>query len=129
MWKWRKFRGGNSSSSGTITPTTPVTPIDITAPVITSASNFTVNENQTTAFTVIATDDSNTALTYSIEGTDANLFNIDSTTGIVTFKSNPDYESKYSYYLSVKAIDASNNSSTQNVTINISDIDDQILMK
>jgi hypothetical protein len=116
--------GGNSSSSGTVTPTTPVTPIDITVPVITSASNFTVNENQTTAFTVIASDDSNTALTYSLSGTDSSLFDINIQTGIVTFKSNPDYESKYSYYLSVSATDASNNSSTQNVTVNISDIDE-----
>ena len=116
--------GGNSSSSGTVTPTTPVTPIDITVPVITSASNFTVNENQTTGFTVIASDDSNTALTYSLSGTDSSLFDINIQTGIVTFKSNPDYESKYSYYLSVSATDASNNSSTQNVTVNTSDIDE-----
>ena len=119
MW-WRKFRGGNTSSSSNVTPT----PIDITAPVITSASSFTVNENQPTAFTIIATDDSSTPLTYSLSGTDATLFDINPTTGIVTFKSNPDYELKYSYYLSVKASDASNNTSSQNVTINISDIDE-----
>ena len=114
-----EVRGGNSSS-GNVTPT----PTDITAPTINSASTFTVNENQTTAFTITATDDSTTPLTYSLSGTDATLFDINPTTGIATFKSNPDYELKYSYYLSVNATDASNNISSQNVTINISDVDE-----
>ena len=33
-----------------------------------------------------------TTLTYSISGADAALFNIDATTGVITFKSSPNYE-------------------------------------
>ena len=64
------------------------------APVIsTSSQNFNVNENQTTVFTVSASDDdTGSTLTYSLEGVDASLFNIVSTTGVITFKTAPDYE-------------------------------------
>ena len=99
---------------------------DTNAPTITSASTFSVNENQTSAFTVIASDDSNTAINYSIEGTDSSLFNINSSTGAVTFKSNPDFETKASYSLIVKATDTSNNSSTQNVSVVIINVDETV---
>ena len=99
---------------------------DTNAPTITSASTFSVNENQTSAFTVIASDDSNTAINYSIEGTDSSLFNINSSTGSVTFKSNPDFETKASYSLIVKATDTSNNSSTQNVSVVIINVDETV---
>ena len=42
------------------------------APVFTSASSFTVDENTTAVGTVVATDaDANTTLSYSLGGTDA----------------------------------------------------------
>ncbi len=113
--------GKNSlgTTDTTISFTTQAQP-DVNAPTITSASTFSVNENQNSAFTITASDTS--AISYSIEGTDKDLFNINSTTGAVTFKSNPDYESSShtpSYSLIVKATDTSNNSSTQNVSITI----------
>ncbi|MFB2644698.1 ExeM/NucH family extracellular endonuclease, partial [Raphidiopsis sp. BLCC-F218] len=56
-------------------------------PTITSATTATFAENGTgTAYTVLATDpDAGTTLTYSLSGTDAARFNINSTTGAVTF--------------------------------------------
>ena len=65
------------------------------SPTVTSASSATVNENVTgTVYTVTGTDpDAGTTLSYSISGTDASLFNIDSSTGAITFKTSPDYES------------------------------------
>jgi serralysin len=65
------------------------------APVITSGATANFAENGTgTAYTVAATDvDAGTTLAYSLSGTDSGLFNINSTTGAVTFKSSPNFES------------------------------------
>ncbi|MDP1700907.1 MAG: cadherin domain-containing protein, partial [Aestuariivirga sp.] len=63
-------------------------------PVITSSNTASFAENAAgTVYTASATDvDAGTTLTYSISGTDAALFNINATTGAVTFKSSPNYE-------------------------------------
>ena len=64
------------------------------APAITSAATASFAENGTgTVYTAAATDlDAGTTLTYSLTGTDAAKFNIDATTGAITFKSSPNYE-------------------------------------
>ena len=64
------------------------------APTITSAATASFAENGTgTVYTAAATDpDAGTTLTYSLAGADASLFNINATTGVVTFKSAPNYE-------------------------------------
>ena len=63
-----------------------------TAPTITNTTlNISVEENQTSAFTVTATDSNGDSLTYSISGDDSSLMSI-SDTGIVTFKTAPDFE-------------------------------------
>ena len=62
------------------------------APTITNTStNVSVQENQTGAFTVTASDSDGDALTFSISGTDSDLFNI-TTAGVITFKTAPDFE-------------------------------------
>ena len=43
------------------------------APVFTSSTTATVNENQTAADTAVATDSDGDALTYSLDGSDALL--------------------------------------------------------
>ena len=95
---------------------------DTSTPIFTSASTFSVAENQTSGFTATATD--NSTLTYSLSGTDVSSFAINATTGVVTFNTAPDYETKTSYSLIVTATDSSNNSSLQNVTVNITDVDE-----
>ena len=62
------------------------------APIITNTSlSISVQENQTSAFSVTATDADNDSLTYTISGTDSSLFAI-STAGVVTFSTAPDFE-------------------------------------
>jgi hypothetical protein len=51
-----------------------------------------VAENQTAAFTAAATDVDSPDLTYTLSGTDAGLFDIVEGTGVVTFKSAPNFE-------------------------------------
>ena len=64
-----------------------------TAPTITNTSmNVSVQENQTSAFTVTASDPDGDTLTYSISGTDSALFDITSAGGVITFKAAPDFE-------------------------------------
>ena len=63
-----------------------------TAPVISNTDmNISVQENQTAAFTVNATDANGDTLTYSLSGDDASLLSI-SSSGVVTFNTPPDYE-------------------------------------
>lgn len=95
-------------------------PTDTTPPVFTSSSTASVNENQTSAITLVATDES--AVTYSISGTDAGSFSVNASTGVVTFNTVPDFEVKDSYTFTATATDASGNETTQTVTIIILDI-------
>jgi Ca2+-binding RTX toxin-like protein len=64
------------------------------APTVTSGASTNFAENGTgTVYTTTATDpDTGTTLTYSISGNDANLFNINSNSGEVTFKTAPNFE-------------------------------------
>ena len=91
--------------------------VDTTAPVFTSAASATVAENQTAAITLVATDTS--AITYSISGGDSASFSVNSSTGVVTFSTAPDYETKTSYTFTATATDAAGNATTQDVTITI----------
>ncbi|WP_197057361.1 Ig-like domain-containing protein, partial [Vibrio navarrensis] len=71
-------------------------------------------------------------ITYSLSGIDASLFNINSSSGVITFKTAPDYESPGDsggnnvYNITVTANDggSSNNTATQNITITVTDEDD-----
>ena len=63
-----------------------------TAPNITNTNtNISVQENQTSAFTVNATDTQGDTLSYSLSGSDSSLFSI-SNGGVVTFNNPPDFE-------------------------------------
>lgn len=98
-----------------------ITVNDITPPVFTSPTTVTYTENETgTAYTIVATDAND--ITYSLgTGNDESFFNL--TEGIVTFKASPDFETKSSYTIQVKANDGSNESA-QTVTITIIDVDE-----
>ena len=80
------------------TATTKAVAITVTnvneAPTITSGAAASFAENAAgTVYTAAATDpDAGTTLTYSISGADAALFDINATTGAITFKSSPNYE-------------------------------------
>ena len=102
------------------------------APVISTSggTSFNVNENQTSAFTALATDaNAGATLTYSLEGTDASLFNIGSSSGVVNFKVAPDYESPQDdngdniYDITVRVSDGSL-SDTQSFTVRVQNLND-----
>ena len=86
---------------------------DTTPPSFTSPKSFNAAENQTSVGTVIATDAS-TPVTYSlVGGSDQLKFDI-SSTGVLTFKTAPDYEAPddaggdHVYDIVVRATDAAN---------------------
>ncbi len=94
---------------------------DTTPPLFTSSPVASVYENQINAITVVATDN-NSTVTYSIGGGDSELLTINQTTGVITFKHAPDYESKKLYLFTATATDMADNSTDQNIVINILNI-------
>jgi len=129
--------GGGSGSSGGGSS-------DTTAPDFTSDTSFTMTENHVSVVTVQADDDSN--VTYSITGgDDREYFVIDEYFGTLRFKARPDYEdpktindandytikalsSDNTYNIIVTATDTSNNQAHQNITVTITDIDEDSLL-
>ena len=101
------------------------------APTFTSAAAASFAENATgTVYTAAATDpDAGATLTYSISGTDAALFNINATTGAVTFKSSPNYEAPADaggnnvYDVNLTASDGTN-TTTQDVAISVTNVNE-----
>ena len=84
--------GGGGSSSDSGSGSGYGTSSSNTPPTITNSSlNVSVAENQTSAFTIVASDANGDTLTYSISGTDASFFQV-STSGVVTFITAPDFE-------------------------------------
>ena len=100
-----------------------------TPPVFTSPASVSVAENQTSAYTAAATDADGDSLTYSLSGTDAALFTINATTGVVSFNNPPDFESPGSgtgdndYDITVTASDGTSDTERA-VTITVTDVDE-----
>ena len=74
---------------------------------------------------VAATDRNDDTLTYTLEGTDAASFGIDSGTGQLSTSAALDYETKSTYSVVVKATDPAGLSGTIDVTINVTDVVDE----
>ena len=91
----------------------------VSLPVFTSATTFSVDENQTDIGEVTATN----ATGFSLSGTDAQSIDLDSSSGVLSFMTAPDYETQSDYQVTVTA---SNNdgSATQNISISIIDLDE-----
>ena len=91
-----------------------------------ASSSISMDENLSSVGTFTA----NESVTWSISGgVDKDQFSIDESTGALTFKKAPDYETPLdsdqdnSYEVTVSATDAANNVSSQEVTINILDVE------
>ncbi len=110
----------SACGSDSSTPTQPGVSSDITPPIFTSSNIAIVEENQMGAITIVATD-AESAVTYSISGGDSADFDVNSTSGVVTFKTAPDYEIKQNYDFTAKATDTSTNEATQSVSIIVTD--------
>ena len=77
--------GSDSSGSGYTAPTN-------NPPVINNTNaNISVQENQTSAFTISASDPNGDTLSYSLSGDDSSLLSV-SNQGVVTFNTAPDFE-------------------------------------
>ena len=104
------------------------------APAITSANTTSVEENQTGAIDVEATDDNDaegSGLTFSLSGgADLALFTIDAGSGVVTFINAPDFEAPTDdgtdnvYNLQVTVTDSGGLTAAQDITITVTDIND-----
>ena len=91
------------------------------APSITSSATFSAAENQTAIGSVTATDADGDSLTYSISGSEINI----SSSGVLTFASAPDYETKNSYTATVTVSDGTD-SVTQSITVTVTDVDETV---
>ena len=125
-----------TASDGATTDATRAVTITVTdedevgnAPAFTSPDSASVEENQTTAYTAEATDADGDPLSYSLSGTDASLFTIDGTTGVVSFIEAPDFEDAGDtggdnvYNITVTATDGINDT-PQDVAITVTDVND-----
>jgi len=112
---------GTNSTTQSITVS--VTNLNDNSPVFTSSASLSANENQTTIGTVAASDADGNTLSYSISGTDASSMGINSSSGALTFNSAPDYETKSSYSVIAAASDGTN-STTQNITVSVVDVNE-----
>jgi Ca2+-binding RTX toxin-like protein len=96
-------------------------------PTITSGPSATVAENaaaSTIVYTAVANDvDAGTTLSYSITGTDAALFNINSASGALRLNASANFEAKSSYSLNVVASDGALIKSKA-VTVNVSNVNE-----
>jgi uncharacterized repeat protein (TIGR01451 family) len=111
-------------------------PVVNQAPVITTPGPFSADENQTSVTDLEATDDSDSeatsTLTWSIiGGFDFFLFNIDASTGVLTFKDQytPDFEAPVfggdtEHEVTVRVTDSAGASTTADLIININDVDE-----
>ena len=74
-----------------------ITDLNDESPIFSSPSEFSVNENQRSIGTVIATDADSDSIYYSLSGTDASALSIASSSGVLVFNEAPDYENKRNY--------------------------------
>ena len=113
-----------SVSAGTGTGTTNTAPVftDGTSTTHTIAENTAAGINIGTAIT--ATDADNDTLSYTLGGTDANVFSIESTTGQLKTRAALDYETKRTFTVTITVSDGNGGSDSITVTINVTDIDE-----
>ncbi|BBI49683.1 hypothetical protein HORIV_21040 [Vreelandella olivaria] len=100
-------------------------------PTLGASAKVGVPENTTgTVYTATASDPENAHLFYTLSGTDAGLFNLDTNTGALSFKNAPDYEAPADadgnniYNINLTANDGSLNSAPQLLSIRVLNVDD-----
>jgi large repetitive protein len=101
--------------------------LDLSAPVFTSSTSATVDENVaagTLVYTAQATD--GRAITYALKAGqgDAALFTINASTGAVTLTGSPNFEVKSAYSFTVQATDASGNVSERTVALSVNNLNE-----
>ncbi len=123
--------GSRTSAIQSISVT--VTGVNDNDPVITSANTKNVAENSTAVLTVTATDADfpAQAMTFAIVGgADQVKFQIDSATGVLTFKAAPNFDAQTDanidnvYVVQVQASDGSRSSAVQTINVTVFDLND-----
>lgn len=100
---------------------------DNVAPTITSATSFSAAENQTSIGTLTANETSTWSLRSSA---DSGTVNLNSTTGVLTFKTAQNYEQPSDantnrvYEITIRATDGNGNTSDVAITVTLTDIDE-----
>lgn len=114
---------GNTASAASVSS-------DRSAPVFTTTSTPSVPENSIGVLSVAATD-AHGPVKFAIQGgTDAALFSIDSNSGALRFIQSPDFEApsdsdfNNDYQLRISATDALGQTSTQDVTVSVTPVND-----
>jgi subtilisin family serine protease len=114
-----------SLTDGTVTVTKDVS-VDINdvnePPIFSSSSTFSAAENQTAIGSVSVSDPENATLNYSLSGADAGSLAI-SSTGVISFGSAPNYESRNTYAATVSVSDGVN-TTAQDVSVDVTDVND-----
>jgi hypothetical protein len=95
------------------------------APIINTPSNISSPENQTFVIYFDAIDEEEDRLSFLISDFDYESFNISSTSGSLSFKSEPDFETKNIYKINLKVTDGVNTSAKE-ITITISNVVENI---
>jgi len=96
--------------------------VDTIAPLFISENSWNLQENSAESFLIKASDAN--SIEFSLSKSDADAFDINSSTGVLRFKNLPDYEQKAEYSFVINASDEKGNTATQNFTINIENIND-----
>ncbi len=120
-------RGGSDSATVLLS----VSPEANAAPVITSGSSYSLNENSKAVGSVAATDAENDTIAFSKSGgADAALFVVDAKTGAISFGAAPDFENPGDadrnnvYELTVGVSDGSHAAVTKSLSITVKDVAD-----
>jgi len=120
----------NDKSEAVSTQTIIITVMDVDEinPVISYAKDISFIENSTSAVVTFTADE---PVTWSIlSGLDGNHFTVDSNSGLLRFLSSPDYELPSDanqdnvYQVRISASDRRNNTTVEQVSISVNDIDD-----
>ena len=127
----------DGTATDTITYRVTVQNVNDVRPAVTSGNAASIDENVAandsateqggaeTVYTAAASKDAaGPDLVYSLGGTDAGAFGIDSATGAVWFRNAPDHEDKDSYVIEVTATSGTLSSEAHTVTITINDLND-----
>ncbi|MFL2493822.1 MAG: beta strand repeat-containing protein, partial [Candidatus Thalassarchaeum sp.] len=124
--------GGTTAFSAALSVSHTITAVD-DAPAFSSASgSVNVNEGSTAVGTYTATDAESDSITYTKSGTDASLFAIGSSDGVLTFSSAPNYESpgcgsgsNSNTCTVIITATANSKTDTHTLTVNVQDLNDE----
>ena len=111
-----------TDGSETVTKDVTVAIIDVNdaAPVFTSEATFSAAENQQAIGTITASDPEGDSFTFTISGDELAV----TSAGVLTFVETPDYETKTTYTATVTVVDTEDNSATQDITVNVTNVND-----